>query len=68
MEEEIVIIVFVKGMSGKGFGFIIVGGKGLFYGDMVVYVKSIFLGGVVEVDGRMKRGRDLNICSVNNLN
>lgn len=68
MEEEIVTIVLVKGMSGKGLGFTIVGGKGSPHGDMAVYVKSILPGGAAEADGRMKRGRDLNICSVNNLN
>ena len=64
-EEEIATIVLVKGMSGKGLGFTIVGGKGSPHGDMAVYVKSILPGGAAEADGRMKRGRDLH--SVNNL-
>lgn len=56
MEEEIVTIVLVKGMSGKGLGFTIVGGKGSPHGDMAVYIKSILSGGAAEADGRMKKG------------
>lgn len=56
MEEEVMTIVLVKGMSGKGLGFTIVGGKGSPHGDMAVYVKSILPGGAAEADGRMRRG------------
>ena len=66
MDEEVVTIVLVKGMSGKGLGFTIVGGKGSPHGDMAVYVKSILPGGAAEADGRMKQGRVPN--SVTNLN
>ena len=56
IEEEVMTIVLVKGMSGKGLGFTIVGGKGSPHGDMPVYVKSILPGGAAEADGRMRRG------------
>lgn len=56
MEEEVMTIVLVKGMSGKGLGFTIVGGKGSPHGDMAVYVKSVLPGGAAEADGRMRRG------------
>jgi len=56
IEEEVMTIVLVKGMGGKGLGFTIVGGKGSPHGDMAVYVKSILPGGAAEADGRMRRG------------
>ena len=56
IEEEVMTIVLVKGMSGKGLGFTIVGGKGSPHGDMPVYVKNILPGGAAEADGRMRRG------------
>ena len=56
VEEEVLTIVLVKGMSGKGLGFTIVGGKDSPHGDMAVYIKSILPGSAAEADGRMKRG------------
>ena len=61
MKEEVVTIVLVKGMNGKGLGFTIVGGKGSPHGDMAVHVRNILPGGAAEADGRMRKGNLLFI-------
>lgn len=40
----------------EGLGFFIVGGYGSFYGDFLIYVKSVFFKGVVVDEGSLKRG------------
>lgn len=63
IEEEVLTIVLVKGMSGKGLGFTIVGGKDSPLGDMAVYIQNILPGGAAEADGRMKRGTYSTVLS-----
>lgn len=51
---ELKIIELEWGFEGLGFS--IVGGYGSFYGDLLIYVKIVFLIGVVVCDGWLKCG------------
>lgn len=67
VEDDRRIKIVTLHRESKGYGFSIVGGFGSPKGDLPLFVKSVFEGGVAARDGRLKRGDKLVAVNGENL-
>ena len=67
VEDERQIKIVTLHRESTGYGFSVVGGFGSPRGDLPIFVKSVFEGGVAARDGRLKRGDKLVAVNGENL-